>query len=81
MQDITERTRSEERLRDSERKYMLAATAARVGVWEWDVASNQVYVDPAIHADLGLRPGQVGPTLDDWLQLSCDRSRAHQIDA
>ena len=77
VQDITERTRSEERLRDSERRYVLAATAARVGVWEWDVASNQVYVDPAIHADLGLRPGQVGPTLDDWLQLVhvADRAR------
>ncbi|HEX2444304.1 MAG TPA: ATP-binding protein [Vicinamibacterales bacterium] len=77
VQDITERTRAEERLRDSERRYVLAATAARVGVWEWDVASNKIYVDPAIHADLGLRPGQVGPTLDDWLELvhAADRAR------
>jgi PAS domain S-box-containing protein len=77
VQDVTERARAEERLRETERRYVLAANAARVGVWEWDVASNRVYVDPAIHADLGLRPGQVGPTLDDWIQIVhvADRAR------
>jgi PAS domain S-box-containing protein len=77
VQDITERTRAEERLQESERRYVLAASAARVGVWEWDVTSNHVYVDMAIHSDLGLRPGQVGPSLDDWLQLVhvADRAR------
>jgi PAS domain S-box-containing protein len=57
VQDVTERARAEERSRDREQRYTLATTAARVGVWDWDLTSNRVYVDPSIDEDLGLDSG------------------------
>jgi PAS domain S-box-containing protein len=66
VQDVTERTRAEERLRDSERRYTLATTAARMGVWDWDLLTNRVYVDPAINSDLGLDPPGPGRLSLEW---------------
>jgi PAS domain S-box-containing protein len=69
VQDVTERTRAEERLRDSERRYALATSAARVGVWDWDLRTNQVYVDASINADLGLEPRGPGRFAVEWVRL------------
>ncbi|MGH9314820.1 MAG: ATP-binding protein [Vicinamibacterales bacterium] len=69
VQDVTERTRAEERLRDSERRYALATTAARVGVWDWDLQSNRVYVDPSINVDLGFDPHGPGRSAIEWSRV------------
>jgi PAS domain S-box-containing protein len=69
VQDVTERTRAEERLRDSERRYALATSAARVGVWDWDLQTNQVYVDASINTDLGLDPRGPGRFAVEWVRL------------
>jgi PAS domain S-box-containing protein len=69
VQDVTERTRAEERLRDSERRYTLATTAARVGVWDWDLRTNRVYVDPSINTDLGLEPHGPARLTIEWFRL------------
>jgi PAS domain S-box-containing protein len=69
VQDVTERTRAEERLRDSERRYTLATTAAHVGVWDWDLQTNQVYVDSSINADLGIESRGPGRLALEWARL------------
>ncbi len=80
VQDVTERTRAEERLRDSERRYTLATSAARVGVWDWDLRTNQVYVDPSINTDLGLDPRGPGRSAIEWVPLfhAADLDQAHK---
>ncbi len=41
--DITERKKAEVSLRESENRLQLAITAAKMGIWEWDVAKNNLF--------------------------------------
>jgi len=42
IQDVTERKRDEEALRVSEQQMYFATTAAGIGVWNWDLITNEV---------------------------------------
>jgi len=42
--DVTHQRRSEQRLRDSETRLMLALEANEEGLWDWDVAAGTVYL-------------------------------------
>jgi PAS domain S-box-containing protein len=54
---LTARLRvSEERLRESEQRLQLAAGAAHLALWEWDVARNQIWTTPEGRALFGYRP-------------------------
>jgi len=60
--DVTQRTRAEAALRDSERRLGLALLASEMGVWEWDLqtdrvrwsadAARRVGRDPALAGDV-----------------------------
>jgi diguanylate cyclase (GGDEF)-like protein/PAS domain S-box-containing protein len=41
--DITERSAAEQALKRSEERYALAAAGANDGLWDWDLASGEVY--------------------------------------
>ena len=66
---VEERRRSEFALRESQQRYGLATAAAGVGVWDWNLETNVVYVDPALKAMLGLEGREIGDHLDDWRPL------------
>ena len=50
---LAERRRSEEALRQSHSRYGLATIAGSVGVWDWNIVTNAVYVDPSLKSLLG----------------------------
>ncbi len=73
--EIAERLRAEEALRgaeaalrESQSRYRLATAAGSVGVWDLDLETRDMYVDPALKALLGYEDGEIRNHLDDWIR-------------
>jgi PAS domain S-box-containing protein len=56
LQDVTERRRAVEVMRDREAKLAEAQRIAHIGSWEWDLASNQISWSDEVFRILGLDP-------------------------
>jgi len=69
-----ERTHAEEALLESEQRYALAVQGANDGLWDWNIATGATFFSPRWAAILGLTPGLVGSTIDEWF------SRIHPDD-
>jgi PAS domain S-box-containing protein len=69
----------------SEKRYRRAAKAGGVGVWEWNIATGQLYVDPVLKELLGYEEHEIRDEPDDWRRLvhaadwaaARNRARAH----
>jgi len=68
-EDITEKKRAEEALRESERRYKMATTAAKIGVWDLNLETNQMYIDPILKVILGYNDDEITNRLDEWIKL------------
>jgi PAS domain S-box-containing protein len=60
-----ELTRRGAALRDSEERYALAMRAINEGVYEWDVASSEMYYSPRVCELVGLKTAELR-TMTDW---------------
>ncbi len=65
-QEIVERARIEQALRESEERYALAVRGANDGIWDWDLKKNTVYYSPRWKAMLGYEDDNVGNTPNEW---------------
>ncbi|HEX2554832.1 MAG TPA: PAS-domain containing protein [Microvirga sp.] len=65
--DVTQRKETERALKESEQRYDLALQATNESVYEWDVASGQMYYSPRLYAILGLTAEELR-TAEDWLR-------------
>jgi PAS domain S-box-containing protein len=68
-QDITDRRRAEEALRETEERLRLAQVSAQVGVWDWNVVTGQLDFTPELNRLYGLTPGTI-KTYQDWRRLA-----------
>ncbi len=68
-QRLTERA-----LRESQERLVLATQASNVGLWEWDIESNRVYLSPQWKAQLGYSDEELPNSLSTW------ESRLHPED-
>jgi PAS domain S-box-containing protein len=66
---LIRRVEIEGALRNSEKRYFMAASAGSVGVWDWNVQTNDIYVDPNLKAILGYADHEIRNHLDDWGKL------------
>ena len=65
--EVTERTRANEALRLSEQRMRLAAEATGIGVWEWNVLTNQIKWDVQMFRLYGITPTPDGLVkYSDW---------------
>ncbi len=62
-----ERSRADEALMVTQQRYRLATAGGSVGVWDWNVTTNEVYIDPAIRSMLGYEEDDGELPLDGWL--------------
>lgn len=65
---ITERALldRQEELRWSQGRYELASAAGAVGVWDWNFATNELFVDPVLKGLLGFDDREISTRPDDW---------------
>ena len=64
-QRTQELTRRETALRNSEERYALAMRAINEGVYEWDVATSEMYYSPRVCELVGLQASELR-TMTDW---------------
>jgi PAS domain S-box-containing protein len=63
-QDITDRKRGDESLRESEERMRMAVDAGRMGTWEWRIDSGRVSWSAGLEAIHGLAPGTFAGTFE-----------------
>lgn len=76
VQDVTEQRRVERRLRESERGLLAAQRVARMGSWEWEIASGHLVWSQEIYAILDQDPRTFVPTYEAYQELVHPEDRA-----
>jgi diguanylate cyclase (GGDEF)-like protein/PAS domain S-box-containing protein len=69
LRDISSRIQSEDRLRESEQRYALAAAGANDGLWDWDIETDQIYFSDRWKTMIGLDPHEDFSSPEDWFNL------------
>jgi PAS domain S-box-containing protein len=81
IRDLTERKQTEEAVVQSMERLTLATRAADIGVWDWDIAKNELVWDDRMFALYGMKKEGFGGTYNAW--LSCvhvdDRARCDEV--
>lgn len=61
-----ERRRTEARIAESQQRYQLATMAGRVGVWDWNLETGDMYIDPELKRMLGYDDDHIAGTMEAW---------------
>ena len=69
VRDLTERKKSEEALRRSERSLSEAQRIVHIGNWVWDIQSNTLQWSDEIYRIFGLTPRQFGATYEAFIKF------------
>jgi PAS domain S-box-containing protein len=74
--NITERKQAEERLRQSQERYVLTERAVADGMWEWDILTGEDIFSPRWKGILGYRDDELTNHKSTFLQLIHPNDRA-----
>lgn len=67
--DISDRKRIEVAFQESQKRYMLAAAGGQVGVWDWNLDTNEIYIAPNLKNMLGYEDHEISNQMEIWSQL------------
>lgn len=79
-QAIGDRKAAELALRHSQERYALAIGESHMGVWDWDLLTDHIYISPNLKALLGYSDKDIANHIDCWSSLvyPADRPLVHQ---
>jgi PAS domain S-box-containing protein len=60
------RRRAEAALKRSDERYEVATAAGRVGVWDWNPTTDEIYIDPVLKRVLGFEDHEIDNRIDAW---------------
>ena len=66
VEDITEAREAEILLHRLTDRLRLAAQAAKLGIWDWDIAQNRLIWDEEMYKIYGVEPSSRGEALETW---------------
>jgi PAS domain S-box-containing protein len=75
--DITERLKAEQEVRNAKEKLDLALVNANIGIWEWNLKTDEVIWDERMEKMFGLEPGTFGKTFKAFEALLNDEDISH----
>ena len=67
--DITEHKKVEEALQEAQQHYKLAVTSGKMGLWDWNLRTQEIYLDPNLKALMGVEDHEIGSHVNSWDQL------------
>ncbi|MEQ1643782.1 MAG: PAS domain S-box protein [Pyrinomonadaceae bacterium] len=65
-QDISERKRLEKNILESAERLQLAVQSSNVGLWDWNIATNQAQFSPEWKSQLGYKPDEIENDFSEW---------------
>ena len=74
VQDVTQRYRAQTALQASEERWQLALQGSNEGIWDWQIATGEVFHSPRWKALLGFESHELSNTYETW------HSRIHPDD-
>ncbi|MBT9312822.1 bifunctional diguanylate cyclase/phosphodiesterase [Leptothoe kymatousa] len=77
--NVTIRKESEEKLQKSEERFVLAMRGANDGLWDWNLATNEVYYSPRWKSMLGYDSHELNHDLSTWQNLVHPEDKARVL--
>jgi len=81
VRDITERKQAEEVLRETRDRLERVARAGNIGLWDWDLRTNQGYYSPECKRQIGYEDHEITFDHDEWQRRLHPDDRRRMIQA
>ena len=67
VRDPSRESNLQDKLKDSRRRFDMAARGTNDGIWEWDLQRDKLYYSPRWKSMLGYDEDEIKDSLDEWL--------------